>query len=50
MITYNIGFRDSSKRESETQLDVSDTVDLINLILSLQDEMDIKEILYIEEA
>ena len=50
MKVFNIGFKNSLSQPDETQLDADSTLELINLILSLQKEMDIKEILYIEEA
>lgn len=55
MLICNIGFINTNGHEDETQLDVEEcntteeeVVELINLILSLKDEMDIKEITYIE--
>ena len=55
MLTYNVGFINGDNQPDETQLDVqkynredSEIVELINLILSLKDEMGIKEITYIE--
>lgn len=57
MDVFNIGFIDSNGVTSEVQLDIekhdfmSDTmVELFNLILSLREEMDINEIIYIEEV
>ena len=55
MITYNIGFINMDDKEDETQLDIAarnredeEIIELINLILSLKDEMSIKEITYVE--
>lgn len=55
MITYNIGFINMDDKEDETQLDIEarnredeEIIKLINLILSLKDEMSIKEITYVE--
>ena len=55
MITYNIGFINMDDKEDETQLDLEarnrvdeEIIELINLILSLKDEMSIKEITYVE--
>ena len=55
MLVYNVGFINTDNQEDETQLDVeeyntegAEMIELINLILSLKDEMDIKEITYIE--
>jgi hypothetical protein len=55
MLVYNIGFINANNEHDETQLDVEEhndeevaTIELINLILSLKDEMSIKEITYIE--
>ena len=55
MLVYNIGFINENNEPDETQLDVKEnndeevaTIELINLILSLKDEMGIKEITYIE--
>lgn len=57
MLIYNVGFIDMDGREDETQLDIQESnivedevVELINLILSLKDEMGIKEITYIEDG
>ena len=57
MLIYNVGFINTNGREDETQLDIQESniaedevVELINLILSLKDEMGIKEIIYIEDA
>lgn len=55
MLTYNVGFINTDNQPDETQLDVNEynyedaeIIELINLILSLKDEMNIKEITYIE--
>lgn len=55
MITCNIGFINMDDKEDETQLDIEarnredeEIIELINLILSLKDEMSIKEITYVE--
>lgn len=55
MLVCNIGFINTNGYEDETQLDVEEcntteeeVVELINLILSLKDEMDIQEITYID--
>ena len=55
MLTYNIGFINVNGKQDETQLDVqeynsedAEIIELINLILSLKDEMGIKEITYID--
>ena len=55
MLVYNVGFINTNGHEDETQLDVEEhntteeeVVELFNLILSLKDEMDIKEITYID--
>lgn len=55
MLIYNVGFINENNEPDETQLDVEEhddeetaTIELINLILSLKDEMSIKEITYIE--
>ena len=55
MLIYNVGFINENNERDETQLDVeeytateAEVVELINLILSLKDEMGIKEITYIE--
>lgn len=53
MLTYNVGFINMDNQQDETQLDVKEgatievVIELINLILSLKVEMDIKEITYI---
>lgn len=55
MLTYNVGFINVNGEQDETQLDVTEyntedaeIIELINLILSLKDEMSIKEVTYIE--
>ena len=55
MLIYNIGFINTNGEKDKTQLDIrkpdmpdADMIELINLILSLKDEMDIKEIVYID--
>lgn len=55
MSTYNIGFINTNGEQDETQLDIeeyntedAEIIELINLVLSLKDEMDIKEIIYID--
>lgn len=55
MLVYNVGFINENNEHDETQLDVeeynsedAEMIELINLILSLKDEMGIKEITYIE--
>ena len=55
MLIYNIGFINENNEPDETQLNLEEhndeevaTIELINLILSLRDEMGIKEITYIE--
>jgi hypothetical protein len=55
MITYNVGFININGEQDETQLDINEynredveIIELINLILSLKDEMGIKEVTYIE--
>ena len=55
MLTYNIGFINTNDEHDETQLDIEESndleeemVELINLILSLKDEMNIKEVIYID--
>ena len=55
MLVYNVGFINENNERDETQLDVrkhndeeTATIELVNLILSLKDEMGIKEITYIE--
>ena len=55
MLVYNIGFINVDGKQNETQLDIEErdrtdeeVIELMNLILSLKDEMDIKEITYID--
>ena len=55
MLIYNVGFINADNQQDETQLNLEEhndeevaTIELINLILSLKDEMGIKEITYIE--
>ena len=55
MLVYNAGFINENNEHDETQLDVNEynspdteIIELINLILSLKDEMGIKEVTYIE--
>ena len=55
MLIYNVGFINTEGKEDETQLDVeeynredAEMIELINLILSLKEEMGIKEITYID--
>lgn len=55
MLVYNVGFINEDGKDDETQLDINEyneesaeMIELINLILSLKDEMGIKEITYIE--
>lgn len=55
MITYNIGFINTDGDKDETQLDIEEhnstdeeVIELMNLILSLKGELDIKEVVYIE--
>ena len=55
MLTYNVGFINVNDEYDETQLDVKvdssaemEVIELINLILSLKDEMGIREVTYIE--
>lgn len=55
MLTFNVGFINTDGKQDETQLDVeeynyedAEIIELINLILSLKDEMGIKEITYID--
>ena len=54
MLVYNIGFINVDGKQDETQLDIEErdrtdeeVIELMNLILSLKNEMDIKEITYI---
>lgn len=55
MLVYNVGFINENNEQDETQLDIEESnredaemIELINLILSLKDEMGIKEITHIE--
>lgn len=52
MLVYNVGFINEKGEYYETQLNVKqrveDGLELFNLILSLKDEMGIKEIVYID--
>ena len=55
MLVYNVGFINENDERDETQLDVNEyntedaeIVELMNLILSLKDEMGIKKIIYID--
>ena len=55
MLIYNVGFINSNGEKDATQLDIEEyntedveIIEMINLILSLKDEMDIKEIIYID--
>lgn len=55
MLVYNVGFINTDNQQDETQLDINEynsnddeMIEFINLILSLKDEMGIKEITYIE--
>ena len=55
MLVYNVGFINDNNEYDETQLDINEynsedaeMIELINLILSLKDEMGIKEVTYIE--
>ena len=55
MLTYNVGFIDVNGKQDETQLDIheyntedAEIIELVNLILSLKDEMNIKEVTYID--
>jgi hypothetical protein len=55
MLIYNVGFINEDNLNDETQLDLEEhedeeaaTIELLNLVLSLKDEMGIKEITYIE--
>lgn len=54
MLIYNVGFINAEGKEDETQLDVeeynredAEMIELINLILSLKEEMGIKEVTHI---
>lgn len=55
MLIYNVGFINTNGEEDATQLDIeehntedAEIIELINIILSLKDEMEIKEITYID--
>lgn len=55
MLIYNVGFINTEGKEDETQLDVkeynredAEMIELINLILSLKEEMGIKEVTYVD--
>lgn len=55
MLVYNVGFINADGKHDETQLNIEEhnfqseeIVELINLILSLKDEMGIKEVTYID--
>ena len=55
MLICNVGFINTDGEQDETQLDIEESnstdekvIELINLILSLKDEMDIKEVTYID--
>lgn len=55
MLTFNVGFINTDGKQDETQLDVeeynyedAEIIELINLILSLKDEMGIQKIEYID--
>lgn len=55
MIIYNIGFLTKDGKEDETQLDIEErnrtdeeVVELVNLLLSLKDELEIERVLYID--
>lgn len=54
MLVCNIGFIDVNGKQDETQLDINEynseeaeMIELINLLLSLKDEMGIKEVTHI---
>lgn len=54
MVTYNVGFINIDGKQDETQLDVEErnsteeeVTELMNLILSLANEMGIKKVTYI---
>ena len=54
MLVYNIGFTNSNGDKDETQINIEkyenpldEVSELLNLILSLREEMDIKDIEYI---
>lgn len=55
MLVCNIGFINADGEQDETQLDIGErnrtdeeVIELMNLILSLKDEMNIKEITYLD--
>ncbi len=55
MLIFNVGFINADGKQDETQLDIEErnrtdeeVIELMNLILSLKDEMNIKEITYID--
>ena len=55
MLVCNIGFINADGEQDETQLDIEERnrtdeeiIELMNLILSLKDEMNIKEITYLD--
>ena len=55
MLVYNVGFINTDNQHDETQLNIQEyndvdreIIELMNLILSLKDEMGIKEITYID--
>jgi hypothetical protein len=55
MLIYNVGFINSDGKRDQTQLDIeeynredAEIIEMVNLILSLKDEMDIKEVIYID--
>ena len=55
MLICNVGFINTDGEQDETQLDIEgrnstdeEVVELMNLILSLKYEMDIKEVTYID--
>ena len=54
MLVCNVGFINAYREQDETQLDIEErnrtdeeVIELMNLILSLKDEMNIKEITYL---
>ena len=54
MLVCNVGFINAYGEQDETQLDIEErnrtdeeVIELMNLILSLKDEMNIKEITYL---
>lgn len=55
MIVCNVGFLNKNGREDETQLNIEErnrtdeeVIELVNLLLSLKDELGIKEVFYID--